>query len=798
MKHALRSLAKSPGFTAIALLTLALGIGLNTSMFSVLNTLFFHSLPYPESERLVRVYRTSRTLQTGPHSPAAFIDLRAQNTSFAHLAAIEGASYALADPDQPAQRLRGLNVTADFFSVLGVAPALGRVFGAAEDQPGRNDVVVLSHTFWQGRFNSDPQIVGRDIRLDGENVTVIGVMPPGFNDRMLWGSLDAWRPMAWSDENRQVRGGNWLHMIGRLAPGVSRSAAQAEMSALAAQLAAAFPDTSAQSGLNLVPLGRSGQDPTMRLLSWFTMGLAGCVLLIACANLANLQFARNAAGAREHAVRAALGASRFQLLRHSLAESLIVAFVGGALGVVVAWWSNDALGARINFNGIGLELPLDLRVLGFAFVVAAFTGFAFGLLPAWLSSRIDLNDALKQGGRGATGSRAQHRLRHALIVAEVALALVLLSGAGFFLRGLERFSQRDLGWRSDQLLTASLTLSPNKYASDDAQRAFYDQLETRLAALPGVEHVALSRSLPFSSFNFNQRLIVEGQPAPAPGTELMREVNGVSVGFFDTLGLTLVEGRTLTAADLHGPVRTVINEAMARQLWPGESAIGRRIAHPVEREWQEVVGVVRDIQFATNLNTPRTPFQTYRLLARETSRQIVITLRSAVPPETLTAALRRAVAEIDPEQPVQDIRPAVQVIESGLANINLVGAMLAGFAALGLLLAAVGLYGVIAGFVVQRTSEIGIRVALGAQVRDILRLVIGQGLKLALLGAALGLAGTYAVTRLLASIAPAFPAAEFATAFGITTLLLVVALLACWLPARRATKVDPVIALRAE
>ena len=798
MKHALRSLAKSPGFTAVALLTLALGIGLNTSMFSVLNTVLFHTLPYPESDQLIRVYRTSSTLQTGPLSPANFLDLRAQNQLFAHLAAIEGTGYNLAQPGQPARRLQGMNVTADFFPVLGTAPALGRVFSDDEDQAGRDDVVVLSHTFWKTEFVSDPQIIGRDIRLDGQNVTVIGVMPPGFDDHLLWGPLDAWRPMAWSADERRIRGSNWLRVIGRLKPDVSTPAAQAEMNALAAQLAAASPDTDAQAGLNLDSLLRSTQDPTMRRFTWFTMGLAGCVLLIACANLANLQFARNALRTREHAVRAALGASRFQLIRHSLAESLVLAMVGGALGIIVALWTNDALGPRINFAGTGLEISLDLRVLGFAFVVAAGTGLAFGLLPAWLAARADVNDALKQSGRGSTGGRAHHRIRHALIVSEVALALILLSSAGFFLRGLDRFSERDLGWRTEGLLTASITLPSSSYATGEAQRAFSDQLETRLAALPGVEHVALSRSVPFNGFNFNQRLIVEGQPEPTPGAELVRQVNGVSVGFFDTLGLTLLEGRTFTTADISGPMRTVINEAMARQLWPNESAIGKRIAHPAEREWQEVIGVVRDVRFATNISEPRTPFQTYRLLARETSRSFTVTLRSALPPETLAEALRRTVTEIDPEQPVQDIRSARQTIERGLANFNLVGALLAAFAALGLLLAAIGIYGVVAGFVAQRTNEIGIRMALGAQLHDILRLVLGQGLKMALLGSFLGLAGAFAVARMLSAIAPALPAAEFATAAVVTATLITVALLACWLPARRATRVDPMVALRAE
>ncbi|MBI2812963.1 MAG: ABC transporter permease [Opitutae bacterium] len=802
LRRALRSLRKTPGFTAIALLTLALGIGLNTSMFSVLNTLFLRTLPYADPDGLVRVYRTGLRGQTQlPHAPANFADLRAQSRSLTHLAALTVTRYNFAPPGQPALLLRGMNVTADFFPVLGISPALGRVFGAEEDQPGRDRVIVLSHSCWLTRFGADPAIVGRDLRLDGENVTVLGVMPPRFDDARLWGPVDAWRPMAFSAENLQNRGGNFLTVIGRRKPGVTLNAAQAELSAISARLAIAYPATNALTGINLMPLARSGEDPTIRTLTWFTLGLAGCVLLIACANLANLQFARNLLRARENAVRAALGATRLQLIRHSLAESLVLALCGGGLGLLLTLWTNDALGSRLQLNGrASLEIPPDFRVLGFAFALTAFTGLAFGLLPAWLAARVDVSDALKQGTRGGTGGRAQDGIRRTLIVAEFALALVLLSGAGFFIRGLERFATRDLGWRAEQALTASLNLPARKYGTDDAQRAFYDRLETRLGALPGVERVALATSLPFSGYTWSQRFVVEGRADPAPGAEPLRAVNVVSVGFFETLGLGLVEGRTFAPSDAtNSDARTVINETMAKEYWPGESAVGKRIAHPSNRAaWQEIIGVVRDVRFATNVSEARPRLQTYRMITREPDSRVSIIVRSALPPEALADALRRAVAEIDPDLPVQDIRPALQTIESGLANFAALGALLAGFALLGLLLAALGIYGVIAGFVAQRTREIGVRLALGAQVRDVLRLVLRQGFTLALIGTGLGLFGVFAVGRLLASMLPALPAPEPATAASVIVLLLATALLACWLPARRASKVDPMVALRSE
>jgi putative ABC transport system permease protein len=795
---ALRSLRAAPVFTATALVTLALGIGANTSMFSVLNATLLRALPYPESAQLVRIYRTTKGSQTLPHSPANFLDHQSQNSVYAGLAAVAWTNFALAEPGHAAERVAGMTVTGDFFPVLGVQAAIGRTLTRDDDQPGREHVAVLSDTYWRRRFSADRTIVGRDVRLDGQRVTIVGVMPPGFDDRQLWGPIEMWRPIAFDAATRAGRGGNFLAMVGRLKPGTTVAAAQAGTSAVAARLARDYPGPNAESGISVLPLAATGTEPTIRLLSWFTMGLAACVLLIACANLANLQLARNVGRSRDFALHAALGASRWRVMRQSLIESVVLGLAGGALGLLMAGWTTDALASRIEIAGqTGLSMPLDRTVLAFTAGISVLTGVVFGILPALLASRGDVNAMLKQGGRGST-SRAHHRLRHGLIVAEVAVALVLLSAAGFFIRGIERFAQRDNGWRSAQVLTGSVTLAPS-YGSGDAQRAFHERLQTRLAALPGVERVALSGTLPFAGFSGSQRFIIEGRPAPRTGTEPVRDGNTVSPEYFDTLGIGLVEGRALEAADLtRKPVPTVINETMARHFWPGESAIGKRIAHPQILEWQEIVGVVRDVTFATNLSEPRTRFQAYRLFAREPSRTFAVTMRSSLPPETLTDALRLAVSSIDPDQPVQEVQSATRLIARGLGNFGLVASMLAGFALLGLFLAAVGIYGVIAGFVGQRTNEIGIRVALGAQARDVLRLVLGQGLRLALAGIAVGLFGTYAVARALAAIAPSLPAPEVTTAVAVTTVLIAFAMLASWLPARQAVRVDPNVALRAD
>ncbi len=798
LRFAFRSLLKTPGFTAIALLTLALGIGVNTSMFSVLNALLLHSPLYPEPDRLLRVYRSTPSSQLDSHSAPNFLDLQARTKSFEHLAAFARRNSNLAEPGQPAEPLPGLGVSGDFFATLGVQPLLGRTITAEDDRDGAERVVVLTEPFWRQRFASDPGMLGRQIRLDGNPVTVIGVMPAGTEDRLIWGGISLWRPLAFDKETLESRGGHWLSIIGRLRSGVDSPAALSELGTHFADLARAHPEVNSRATVQIAPFVRSMQDDKTRVLSLFSMGLAGCVMLIACVNLANLLFARNVLRTREHAIRAALGATRGRLIRQSLTESLLLALVGGALGLFVAVWSNAALGSRLMVGGQPFTLGLDWDVAGFAFVVATVSAAAFGLLPALLVSRTDVNDALKQGARGST-SGAHHRLRQGLIVVEIALALVLLSGAGFFSHGLDRFLTRDQGWQPAGLLTARIRIPVAKYPNDAAITAFHERLKDRLAALPGVEQVSLSRTLPFYGFGWGQRYIIEGRAPLEPGTEPLRDVNLVSPDYFQTLGITLLAGRTFTPADLTGPMRTVIAESMARSLWPGESALGKRIAHPLRpTEWQEVVGVVRDVRFASNLENPANRFQTYRLLGRETDNDGFLAFRSSVPPSTLADAVRQTIASLDHEVSVQNILPATQLVAQHTANYTLISWILAGFAGLGLLLATIGLYGLISGQVAERTNEIGIRMALGADLRAILRLVLGRGLRLTALGVVLGLAGSWWVATLLRSIIPALPAAEPGTALLITVVLLATAILACWLPARRAARIDPLTAIRAE
>jgi putative ABC transport system permease protein len=797
LRYAQRSLRRDAGFTVVAVATLALGIGANTAMFSVLHTYLFRALPYPQPEQLVEVYRTASWNQFLPYSPPNFLDQREKNTVFAHMAAFSPARPSLALEGESAERLEGLAVSSDFFPALGVQAALGRVFTANEDQPGPNRVMVLSDRFWQSRFGGDPNIVGRALRVDGEPVTVVGVMPAGFDHPLLWGTVDLWRPIAFTPEQRQARNNNYLRVVARTKPGVSLPQASEAMVTLAASIATQTASNQNDS-LRLAPLRRSMSDDISRTVMWFTFGLSGFVLLIACANLANLQLVRMAARARDQTIRAALGAGRARLLRQSLTESLVLATVGGVLSLLLALGGIEFINRRLFADLPGARVMLDAGVFGFALFCSVLTGLVFGTVPAWLASRADVNQTLKDNPRGSTAG-AHPRLRQALIVGEVAFALILLAGAGLFLRGLQRYTRADPGWRVDGLVTSQLGLRFADYASPALRVSFYQRLEERLAALPGVEQVALSNSLPIWSFNGSGGAVYEGQPEPPPGQRPEVFFEQVSLRYFDTLGVRLLTGRQFNAGDVSGKTEVaIINQALARRFWPNDNAIGKRLSRgaPNNPNWLEVVGVVNDVEFPGSLRAPRTLLQVFRPLPQAPVLGVNVLLRHSPATVPSADALRRAVAELDPAQPLHRIRTARSLVDSGLGAISLLGALLGAFAALGLTLAAIGIYGVTSYSVVQRTSEFGIRMALGAQARDVVWLVLANGARLIVLGTSIGVAGAYAVSRLLTATIPTLPTRDPAALAGLTIALVAVALAACYLPAGRATRVDPLVALR--
>ncbi|HVU15684.1 MAG TPA: ABC transporter permease [Candidatus Didemnitutus sp.] len=802
MTYVLRSLFKTPGFTAIAILTLALGIGVNTAMFSVINTLLLSPAPYSHADRLVRIFRTSPQSQTWPHSMPDLDDLRRDAHSFESITAFQWWQFSLSAPGQPAKLLNGVLVTADFFTVLGVQPALGRAFTAEEQQPGRDEVIVLTDALWRSEYSADPAIVGRTIRVDGVNRTVIGVMPANFAYPLFWGKLGAIRPLVIAAQWQHERGNHWVNALGCLRPGVTLAQAGVEADTIAARLTKQYPDTNAGTGLRLLRIQDSALSSTGRNVSWLVLALSGFVLLIACANLANLQLARCSARMRDFAVRAALGASRGRLMRQLLVENVVLGLAGGSAGILIAVWLNDLLSRKADVDGLGFSLAWP--VLVFAFLVSVLAGLLAGLIPAWLAARTDLNAALKSQARGSTGDRSRHRIRQSLIVAEIAFALILLAGAGFFIRGLQRFTHRDPGWQTSGLITGVLTLPStlptDHYTNDDVRRAFYDHLLERLQALPGVEHASLSSALPIFDYNSSRNFAIEGRPDAAPGHEPLTEYITASPDYFVTIGLPLIEGRAFTTED-RATTRPVvlINESLARTYWPHESAIGKRIGgtDPKDRGWMEVVGVVRDAGFVASFSTPDTRLQMYRPLTQEPWGYLSIALRSANP-EALSEPMRRAVAALDPDLPIAHLRTIREAVDQGQHNFQTANLLLSGFAILGLLLAALGLYGVVSTLVVQRTSEFGIRFALGAQAGDVFRLVIGSSAWLAALGCAIGVAGSAGLLVLLSRLIPGLPGADPWLVVATVSLLLLVAFLACWLPARRASKIDPLVALRTE
>jgi len=802
LRFALRQLLKNPGFTAVAVLTLALGIGATTAIFSVLNTILFRPLPYPEPDRLVRVFRTSAQSRSWPHSAANFLDHREQNTVFERMAALKRTRFSLAEPGEPAESLRGIATTSDLFPALRLPAAAGRVFTAEDDQPGREPVVVLSQSFWLRRFAADTNMIGRRLRMDGESVTVIGVMPAAAEYPPLWGPIDAWRPLALTLAQRQDRRDGWLDLVARLKQDASPARAEAELKSIAARLAEAYPEYNAHSSLRVAPLHESIGDEASRRFAWLLLGLTGFVLLIACVNLANLQLARAATRSREMAVRLALGVGRWRLMRQLLAESFIVAALGGAAGVLLASWLNELIGRRLTrWSPAGIDVTLDADVLLFALLCSAGTALFFGVVPAWLATRTNMNDVLKASPRSATAGCSQNRLRHALIVGEVALALVLLAGSSLFVAGLHRFIRQDPGWRMDGLLTGWVPLSSPKYVSPDQRRLSIERLEERLSRLPGVEHASLSSSLPVWAFGTSRPFLIQGQPTPPPGQEPMGNAEAVTPRYFETMGLHLRLGRSFTAADTtNRPNVVIINEAMARRFWPNESPLGKRIggydrANP-DPGWQEIVGVVNDVRFPGNLSRPETLWQIYRPLAQEPRPGVVIELRTVGAPESLVEPLRRAVAELDPDLPVNELEATRRLVDRMLEHFTLAGVFLGAFAVLGLVLAALGIYGVISYFVAQRTGEIGIRMALGAQMRDVIWLVLSQGLRLSFCGVLVGLAGAWAVARVLSAALPELQGADSSAFLAAIGVLIGVTLLASWLPARSAASVNPVAALR--
>src|SRR5262245_12609664 len=817
LRYGSRTLMKNPGFTVVAALTLALGIGANTAIFSVVNAVLLEPLPYPEARQLALISEnfSQRGLNRILVSAPEYLDYRDRSRSFSQVAAYRRQSFTLTGAGE-AEMLRGTVCSTNLFETLGVRPALGRPFLPGEDRPGGNQVVALSHGLWQRRFGADPRVVGQKLTLNDNAVEVVGVMPPGFQFPPL---TELWSPIAFTNEMLgQREGPRNLNVLARLKPESDLPAAQAEMNILARQLQEQYPEAyPAATGWSVTVTSlREYIVGDVRTALWTLLGAVGFVLLIACANVANLLLARAAARERELAIRAALGAGRARIARQLLTESLMLALAGGALGLLIAWYGVKALLA-LNPDALPptATVRIDGTALAFTALVSLLTGVGFGLAPAIGAAKPDLIGVLKESGRGVRAGR--YGLRGGLVVMEIALSLMLVIGAGLLIRSFMRVRAVDPGFATENVLTMSFALPQTKYPERHQVANFYQEVLQRVESEPGVEAAGLIAGLPLSGSSSTWGFTTEAKPQPALEEVLEATNRVVSPGYFGALKIPLNRGRDFTSADNeNSPGVVIINETLASRFWPNEDALGKRIklasAEP-QRTWDglwlTIIGVVGDVRadglenevrpemYLSYLQNPwrGLPSRPYMTLVERT---MSIVARGAAEPAGLTAALRQAVAAVDKNQPVMVVATLENLLAASLAERRFNLSLLGVFAAVALALAAIGLYGVMSYSVSQRTAEIGLRMALGAQESGVLRLVIGQGMKLALAGVLIGLGGAVALTRWLETLLFGVSATDPLTFALIALLLTLVALLACYVPARRATKVDPMTALRIE
>jgi putative ABC transport system permease protein len=808
LRYGARMLLKSPGFTLIAVVTLALGIGANTAIFSLVNSILLRQLPFRQPEQLVWV--DSRRLASGkyPFTLPDFIDYRDQNQSLSGIAAYATWSANLTDQGEPEQ-LQGLRISANAFELLGVEAVAGRVLAPGDDAPGQQYVAVLSYGLWRRRFGADPQLVGKKLILNGASYTVVGVLPPQFFFPIRIREAELAVPLAPdADPLRGVRTStNFLRALGRLKPGVTREQAEADLTAVAQRLRQQYPVANRQKlGVTLSPLHEEVVGD-FRLALWVLLGAVGVVLLITCVNLANLTLARATGRRREMAIRAALGATRRRLVQQLATESLLLALFGAGLGLLLAFYGIDLLlalsPATLPRTG---EVGIDFRVLGFTLALSLLAGALFGLAPAWQATRVVLNEELKGSGRGASGGKRQNRARSLLVVSEIALSVVLLAGAGLLIKSFLRLQAVNPGFEAENALAIRLSLPKAQYSNRAAVTAFYEKLRPRLESLPGVEAVGFVSALPLSGTLFSIPFTIEGR-ATSPDEAHRADYRAVDAGYFRALKIPLIAGREFNERDAaETPPVALISQNLARRHWPQGSPLGARLhindnnqgPRPVE-----VVGVVGDVK---HLSLDGEPAPHIYLPVHQAHEDGVVwltntqywLLRTTVDPLSLSAAARREIQAVDRNAPASNIRTMEQYLAASVAPRRFNLRLLTIFAAAALILAATGLYGVISYGVAQRKRELGIRVALGARPGAVLKLVIGQGMALAVMGVALGLVAALALTRLMEGLLFGVSATDPLTFIVIALMLTLVALMACYIPARRATKVDPLVALNHE
>ncbi len=810
-RYGLRMLLKNPGVAAVAILTLALGIGANTALFSVVNAVLLRPLTYRDPDRVVSLWENVPAHGRWRVSPANFHDWKKQTTLFENMAAYGGSTLSLTGNGEPEQ-LHGSRVSAGYFAVVGVEPSLGRSFSPEEYEVGKDQVVILGHAFWNRRFGGDKNILNRTITLDGSNYTVVGVMPPGlypmtptttgkiaFDER----EQHYWVPMSFAPEWAAVRSAHVLGVVGRLKPGVTLDQASAEMTAIGARLEQEYAANKGE-GIIVNPFMNEvvGSVRTGLITLLIAVGL---VLLIACANIAGLLLAQHAARSKEIAIRAAMGASRGRLVRQFFLEGLLLSVLGTVAGIGLATLGLNLLLKLVTQNIPRLDhVQLDWQVLGFTLLLTIATCFVFGLIPAWHASKPDLHTTLEQGERTSGPGGRRLRLRQALVVLQVSVAVMLVIGAGLLIKSFWRLQRVDPGFTPQRVLSLSLTLPFAKYAKPEQINQFFNQLHDGVANLPGVQAAAIAYDHPLQT-NWIDSFEIEGRPAPADGRGLSANFNPIGPDYFVTVGAPMVRGRQFTLQDDQDhPGVVIVNEAFVRHYFPNEEPLGRRLKiSPPARIWRqqrltsfEIVGVVRNVKSA-GLQGETEP--TYYVPATQAPLQdMSLLVRTTSEPTSIVPALRQTVWSIDPNQPISDVNTMEQIVSDSIAQPRLNMALMGLFGALALVLAAVGIYGLLSYAVAQRTREMGIRMALGAQVSDVLGLVLKQGMALALIGEAIGLAGAFALTRLMRGLLFGVTPTDVTTFIAVVGVLSTIALLACYLPARRATKVDPLKALRYE
>lgn len=801
VRYGVRMLVKHSGFTLAAVLCLALGIGLNTTIFSVVSAMLIRPLPYDEPERLVALHETQikKGTEWNPLSAHNLMDWKEQSNVFEQVAAFQRRSFNFSTEENP-ERLAGARVSSTLFSLLGIRPVMGRDFQPEEDKPGGEHVVLLGHNLWQRRFASDPSVIGKTLLLDGERYTVVGVMPPRFKYPEF---AEIWIPMA-LDLGKINRGEHFLDAVARLKRGVTAEQAQAELNNIARRLEQQYPETNRDMGALVRPLRAELVPAGVNVFLLTMLGAVVFVLLIACANVANLLLVRASARQREIAIRTALGAGRIRIIRQLLTESIMIALLGGGLGILMAFWGIDLVIASVPVEiPFWLSFEIDWRVLVFTFSISVLTGVLFGLTPALRLSKPDLQEALKDGGRSSTDGSRQSRLRSAFVISEVALSLVLLIGATLMIRSFLGMQRIDAGFDPENVLTMEFRLSGPNYEEDKQRTAFIQQVTERIKALPDVEAVGIVNDLPLSNNYSTDSFNVEGQPAQpgeAPETTLLT----VTHDYLKTMRIPLVRGRAFEERELaeSSPV-VVVNETMAQRFWPNDEAVGKRfrLGASEDAPWLTVVGVAADVKELYRIGglDKRPSFQTYVLYPQATYRRMTLAVRTkASAPASITAAVRGEIHAVDKNLPLYNVLTMKEVLEKSVWLPLFYGKMFGTFAVFALFLAAVGIYGVMAYAVTQRTHEIGVRMALGAQRGDITRLVLRQGMLLALVGVAIGLVAAFAMTRAISSLLFGVSATDPLTFVGVSLALMLVALLACYIPARRAMNVDPMVALRYE